>query len=145
MPSPRPTRRALADNKAQVTPAIAALAADITRTVAAPRARWPCRTGCGATSATWACMWARAAWSRMRPRRCWPTAMATARTTPPCSRRCCARAGIASTAVLLNNGNTYRLPEVPTMGIFNHVINFIPALDLYLDPTAGSIAISLPA
>jgi len=55
-------------------------------------------------------------------------------------------AGIASTAVLVNNGNTYRLPEVATMGIFNHVINFIPALDLYLDATADAVAAGyLPA
>lgn len=55
-------------------------------------------------------------------------------------------AGIDSTAVMVNNGNTYRLPEVPTMGIFNHVITFIPALDLYLDATAESVAAGyLPA
>jgi len=55
-------------------------------------------------------------------------------------------AGMASTAVLLNNGNAFQLPEVPTMGIFNHVINFIPALGLYLDPTAGAVAAGyLPA
>lgn len=55
-------------------------------------------------------------------------------------------AGIASTAVLINNGNSYRLPEVPTMGIFNHVINFIPALGLYLDATADAVSAGyLPA
>jgi transglutaminase-like putative cysteine protease len=49
-------------------------------------------------------------------------------------------AGIDSSAVLVNSGNAYRLPAVPTLGIFNHVITYVPALDLYLDPTAESIA-----
>jgi len=51
-----------------------------------------------------------------------------------------AAVGIDSTAVLVNSGNSYRLPAAPTLGIFNHVINYIPALDLYLDSTAESIA-----
>jgi transglutaminase-like putative cysteine protease len=48
-------------------------------------------------------------------------------------------AGIASSAVLVNNGSAYRLPRVPTLGIFNHVITYVPSLDLYLDSTAESI------
>ena len=48
--------------------------------------------------------------------------------------------GIDSTAALVNSGNAYRLPTTPTLGIFNHVITYIPALDLYLDSTAESIA-----
>jgi len=48
-------------------------------------------------------------------------------------------AGIASSAVLVNNGSAYRLPRVPTLGIFNHVITYVPSLDLYLDSTAASI------
>lgn len=48
-------------------------------------------------------------------------------------------AGIASSAVLVNNGRAYRLPRVPTLGIFNHVMNYVPSLDLYLDSTAESI------
>ncbi|HEY0064879.1 MAG TPA: DUF3857 domain-containing protein [Telluria sp.] len=55
-------------------------------------------------------------------------------------------AGIDSTAVLINNGNSYRLPDVPTLGILNHVINYLPALDLFLDSTAASVAAGyLPA
>ena len=48
-------------------------------------------------------------------------------------------AGIDSSAALINSGNAYRLPRVPTLGIFNHVITYVPALDLYLDSTAESI------
>ena len=51
-----------------------------------------------------------------------------------------AAVGIDSTAALINNGNAYRLPSVPTLGIFNHVITYVPGLDLYLDSTAESIA-----
>ena len=47
--------------------------------------------------------------------------------------------GIASSAVLVNNGSAYRLPSVPTLGIFNHVITYVPSLKLYLDSTAESI------
>ena len=55
-------------------------------------------------------------------------------------------AGIDSSAVLVNSGNAYRLPATPTLGIFNHVITYVPALDLYLDSTAESIAAGyLPA
>ncbi|MEJ7808224.1 MAG: hypothetical protein WKG03_20155, partial [Telluria sp.] len=40
----------------------------------------------------------------------------------------------------------YRLPATPTLDIFNHVITYIPALGLYLDSTAESIAAGyLPA
>ena len=49
-------------------------------------------------------------------------------------------AGIGSSAALLNNGTAYRLPAVPTLGIVNHVITYIPALDLYIDSTAEAIA-----
>ena len=48
--------------------------------------------------------------------------------------------GIDSSAVLVNSGRAYRLPGVPTLGVFNHVITYVPTLDLYLDSTAESIA-----
>lgn len=51
-----------------------------------------------------------------------------------------AAVGIDSTGALVNNGNAYRLPRTPTLGIFNHMITYVPSLDLYLDPTAESIA-----
>lgn len=48
--------------------------------------------------------------------------------------------GIDSTGALINSGNVFRLPRIPTMGIFNHMITYVPSLDLYLDSTADSIA-----
>ena len=51
-----------------------------------------------------------------------------------------AAAGIDSGAALINSGNVFRLPSVPTLGILNHMITYVPSLDLYLDPTAGAIA-----
>jgi len=57
-----------------------------------------------------------------------------------------AAAGIESTSVLVNSGNAYKLPAVPTLGVFNHMITYVPALDLYLDPTAESVGAGyLPA
>jgi len=55
--------------------------------------------------------------------------------------------GIASTPVLINSGSAYTLPEVPSVNMFNHVINYIPALDLYVDSTSrytpfGSLPLS---
>ncbi|MES2129240.1 MAG: DUF3857 and transglutaminase domain-containing protein [Pseudomonadota bacterium] len=50
-----------------------------------------------------------------------------------------AEVGIDSSGALVNNGNAYRLPSIPTMGIFNHVITYVPSLDLFLDPTADSV------
>ena len=49
-------------------------------------------------------------------------------------------AGIASTPALINAANAYRLPTAPTLGVFNHVITYIPSLDLYLDSTAADVA-----
>lgn len=46
--------------------------------------------------------------------------------------------GIASAQALVNAGSSYRLPKVPVVSTVNHVINYIPALDLYLDPTSNS-------
>jgi transglutaminase-like putative cysteine protease len=57
-----------------------------------------------------------------------------------------AAAGIASTPALVNSGNAYRVPATPTLGVFNHVITYVPALGLYIDSTAESIAAGyLPA
>lgn len=51
-----------------------------------------------------------------------------------------AAAGIDSSGALINSGNVFRLPGVPTLGVFNHMITYVPSLDLYLDSTAESIA-----
>jgi transglutaminase-like putative cysteine protease len=47
---------------------------------------------------------------------------------------------IESTPALINSDNAYSLPKVPTLGVLNHAINYIPSLDLYLDTTAQEIA-----
>lgn len=43
--------------------------------------------------------------------------------------------GIASTPVLVNAGNSFWMPDLPTLQSFNHMITFIPAMGLYLDAT----------
>lgn len=43
--------------------------------------------------------------------------------------------GIDSSPALINTGNTYVLPKLPAL-VFNHVITYVPSLDLYLDSTA---------
>jgi len=51
-----------------------------------------------------------------------------------------ASAGIDSTVALVNNGNAYQLPAVPTLGVLNHAIVYVPSLQLYLDSTAENVA-----
>ncbi|MGH6888751.1 MAG: TonB family protein [Rhizomicrobium sp.] len=45
--------------------------------------------------------------------------------------------GIASEAVLLNGTTDYALSDVPTFAGLDHVITYVPGLDLYLDSTSG--------
>jgi len=44
--------------------------------------------------------------------------------------------GIASSPALINSDDAYKLPELPTPGIFDHVITYIPSLHLFLDSTS---------
>lgn len=44
---------------------------------------------------------------------------------------------IDSTPVLVNLGNSFKLPEVPVPAVLNHVLTYIPSLELYLDSTSG--------
>lgn len=46
--------------------------------------------------------------------------------------------GIASTQALINSGSVYRLPKIPVAASVNHVIVYIPSLDLYADATSNS-------
>lgn len=48
--------------------------------------------------------------------------------------------GISSSPALMNLGNAYAFPKVPTLGVLNHVMTYIPSMDLYLDSTDASIA-----
>jgi len=47
-----------------------------------------------------------------------------------------AAAGIASQQVLIEIGSDHDLPEVPVVQAFNHVILYLPELDVYTDPTS---------
>ncbi|MFZ6766026.1 DUF3857 domain-containing transglutaminase family protein [Undibacterium sp. Di26W] len=47
-----------------------------------------------------------------------------------------AAAGIDSTPVLINSGDSFKLSPVANLGQLNHAITFIPSLNLYLDSTA---------
>ena len=44
--------------------------------------------------------------------------------------------GIESSTALINLGDNYALPKLAVLTPFNHVINYIPSLDIYLDSTA---------
>jgi transglutaminase-like putative cysteine protease len=50
-----------------------------------------------------------------------------------------AAAGIASTPALVNGGNAYRLPAAPVLGVLDHMIVYVPGLDLFVDPAATSV------
>jgi hypothetical protein len=43
--------------------------------------------------------------------------------------------GIASSATLINTGNSYKLPKLAVLN-FDHLITYVPSLNLYLDSTA---------
>jgi hypothetical protein len=47
-----------------------------------------------------------------------------------------AAVGIESTTALVNSGEALRIPKVATSTPFNHAITYIPKLDLYLDSTS---------
>ncbi|MEO8165839.1 MAG: DUF3857 domain-containing protein, partial [Betaproteobacteria bacterium] len=46
--------------------------------------------------------------------------------------------GIGSTQALVNAGPVYKLPKIPVVSNVNHVINYIPAFDLFVDSTSDS-------
>lgn len=53
--------------------------------------------------------------------------------------------GIDSTQALVNAGDTYVLPDIPVASMVNHVLNYVPSLDMYLDSTASTVPFgSLP-
>lgn len=51
--------------------------------------------------------------------------------------------GIASEQVLVNAGNTFTLPKTPVVSMVNHVMNYLPDANLYLDATAKQVAYGL--
>jgi hypothetical protein len=44
--------------------------------------------------------------------------------------------GIESSPALINSGTAYLLPKLPTPGIFDHVITYVPSLNVFLDSTS---------
>ncbi|WP_324779002.1 DUF3857 domain-containing transglutaminase family protein [Thiobacillus sedimenti] len=46
--------------------------------------------------------------------------------------------GIESTQALVNAGALYRLPKIPVVASVNHVINYLPVLDMFADATSPS-------
>lgn len=44
--------------------------------------------------------------------------------------------GMESRQALVNSGSSYRLHKIPVVSMVNHVINYIPAFDLYVDSTS---------
>jgi transglutaminase-like putative cysteine protease len=47
--------------------------------------------------------------------------------------------GVKSTQALINSGNLYRLTRTPEVSMVNHVINYLPQWDMYVDATAKGI------
>jgi transglutaminase-like putative cysteine protease len=45
---------------------------------------------------------------------------------------------IKSVQALVNASSIYKLPKIPVVSMVNHVINYIPSLDLYVDSTSDS-------
>jgi transglutaminase-like putative cysteine protease len=50
-----------------------------------------------------------------------------------------AAASIPSEQVLVNAGSDYELPDVPVVAMVNHVFNYLPTLNMYVDATAKDI------
>jgi len=51
--------------------------------------------------------------------------------------------GIKSTQALVNAGSAYQLPKIPVVSTVNHVINYLPDFDLYVDSTSNSTPFGL--
>ena len=47
-----------------------------------------------------------------------------------------AAVGIDSSPALINSGTAFLLPNLPTPGIFDHVITYVPSLNVFLDSTS---------
>lgn len=47
--------------------------------------------------------------------------------------------GIESSPALINLGGAYTLPELPSLAQLNHIITYVPSLDLFMDSTADDV------
>lgn len=45
---------------------------------------------------------------------------------------------IASTQALINSGSIYDLPDIPVVSTVNHVLNYLPGLNIYVDSTSDN-------
>ena len=128
---------ARARDKAEANPAIAALALDLTRELTEPRAK-------ALALADWVRKNIRYVGVYIGAGGVVPHAAATVlenrygdcKDHASLLEALLAAVGIDSSGALINSGNAYRLPKIPTLGVFNHVITYVPSLDLYLDSTA---------
>jgi hypothetical protein len=129
------------EGKAAVSPALGALARELTAGLPDPRAR-------ALASADWVRTHIRHLAARVRfdgppPR---PAADVLARGGGNCEeavvllRALLAANGIDSTAALVRLGDDDRLPDVAMPAAFDYMLVYLPRLDLYLDPSAGTIA-----
>ncbi len=48
--------------------------------------------------------------------------------------------GISSSPAMVNAGTAYRLPSIATLGVFNHVITWLPELQLFVDCSSHKVA-----
>jgi transglutaminase-like putative cysteine protease len=51
-----------------------------------------------------------------------------------------AAVGFAGTPALVNSGHAYTLPDAPMLGVLDHVLVYVPALHLFLDPAAPTVS-----
>ncbi|MFY0676300.1 MAG: DUF3857 and transglutaminase domain-containing protein [Neptuniibacter sp.] len=51
--------------------------------------------------------------------------------------------GIKNTQALVNSGSIYNLPSIPTVSAVNHVINYLPEYNLFIDATSETIPFGL--
>ena len=51
--------------------------------------------------------------------------------------------GIESSQALINAGSEYELPKIPVISMVNHVIDYIPQFDLFVDSTSASTPFGL--
>ena len=77
-----------------------------------------------------------AATFRTQPTRCSPIEYGDCKDHVVLLEALLAAAGIDSVPALINLGSSYTLPKVGTFVSFNHVITYLPSLDLYVDSTA---------
>lgn len=131
---------ARAGSRAAVTPAVAEMAEQITHGVTEPRAQARLIYEWVAKNVRYVATWIGAeGWVPHDAESILSNRYGDCKDHVVLMRALLAAKGIASSAVMINSDRTsYTLPTV-VYPAFNHVIAYLPAFDLYLDSTAGSI------